>query len=163
MSELKTRLADILRVEKELYQKLFQAAQAKNEALLNNDIDQLLEEVEIDKKIIPLIEDKELARTKTIAEIKKAFKIEEDKDSYSALLKELPADWSAELNPLREELLSLTEEFNSLNKQNQLLLKQALELNQLSLQSILNNLEDQTTYSRPTAEQNQPRILNQQG
>lgn len=166
MSEkLKEELLNILKEEKELYQELFEIAERKNEALVNNDTEKLLETVENDREVIAEIEKKEKLRSDKINEIKAEFKLELAKDSYSNLIKELPADWGEELNPIREELIELTDKFHSLNEQNQKLLEQALELNQISFETIMQNIKEQdTTYSKQDVKKKeQPRIINKQG
>ncbi|MFP4022206.1 MAG: flagellar export chaperone FlgN, partial [Halanaerobium sp.] len=114
MSEkLKEELLNILKEEKDLYQELFEIAERKNEALVNNDTEKLLETVENDREVIAEIEKKEKLRNDKINEIKAEFDLKLEKDSYSNLIKELPADWEEELNPIREELIELTDEFHS--------------------------------------------------
>ena len=166
MSEkLKEDLLNILTEEKALYQKLFEIAEEKNEALVNNDTDKLMEIIENDREIISDIEKKDRERNDRIQEIKAEFEIELEKDSYSNLIKELPEDWGETLNPIREELIELTDEFHSLNEQNQKLLQQAIELNQISFETIMKNIKDQdTTYSKTAKDKKeQPRIINKQG
>jgi flagellar biosynthesis/type III secretory pathway chaperone len=163
MADLKAKLLKILKEEKGLYEELFSAAEGKKEALIENNADQLLEEVKLDQKIIPEIEKKEEERNEIISEIKEKFKLDTEKNSYKAIFKELPADWSEDFDPIRKELLELTEEFNKLNQNNQQLLEQALTLNQISLNTIIDNLEDKTTYADPAKNSAQPRILNKQG
>jgi len=163
--KLKKELLNILKEEKELYQKLFEIAEAKNEALVNNDTDKLVETVENDREVISEIEAKDQQRNDKIQEIKAEFKIELEKDSYSNLIKKLPAEWGEALNPIREELIELTDEFHNLNEQNQLLLTQALELNQLSFETIMENIKkEDTTYSKDAkVKKEQPRIINKKG
>ena len=166
MSEkLKEDLLKILKEEKELYQELFEIAEEKNEALVNNDTDQLLETVENDREVIADIETKDKERNDKINEIKTEFELELEKDSYSNLIKELPKNWGADLNPIREELIELTDKFHSLNEQNQKLLEQALELNQISFDTIVESIKEQdTTYSKDAkVKKEQPRIINKQG
>jgi flagellar biosynthesis/type III secretory pathway chaperone len=163
--KLKKELLNILKEEKELYQKLFEIAEAKNEALVNNDTDKLVETVENDREVISEIEAKDQQRNDKIQEIKAEFKIELEKDSYSNLIKKLPGEWGEALNSIREELIELTDEFHNLNEQNQLLLTQALELNQLSFETIMENIKkEDTTYSKDAkVKKEQPRIINKKG
>lgn len=162
---LKEDLLTILKEEKNLYQKLFEIAEEKNEALVNNDLDKLIEIVEKDRKVIADIEKKDQARNDKIQEIKNKFEIELEKDSYSNLIEQLPAEWGETLNPIREELIELTDDFHSLNEQNQKLLKQAMELNKISFETLMQNIkEEDTTYSKQTKDKKeQPRIINKQG
>ena len=166
MSEkLKKDLLEILKEEKALYQKLFEIAEEKNEALVNNDTDQLMEIIENDREVISDIEAKDEERNDKIQEIKAEFEIELEKDSYSNLIKKLPENWGEALNPIREELIELTDEFHNLNEQNQKLLTQAIELNQTSFETIVKSIKEQdTTYSKDAkTKKEQPRIINKQG
>lgn len=162
---LKDELLKILKEEKALYQQLFEIAEAKNEALVNNDTDKLVEIVENDREVIAEIETKDEQRNNKIQAIKSEFEIELEKDSYSNLIEKLPEAWGELLNPLREELIELTDEFHNLNEQNQKLLDQALELNQLSFKTIVKTIKEQdTTYSKDKKiKKEQPRIINKQG
>ncbi|PUU87744.1 flagellar protein FlgN [Halanaerobium sp.] len=166
MSEkLKNELLSILEEEKALYQKLFEIAEAKNEALVNNDTDRLMEIVENDREVIADIEKKDKERNDKIQEIKAEFEIELEKDSYSNLIEKLSQGWGEKLNPIREELIELTDDFHSLNEQNQKLLEQAIELNQISFETIVKSIKEQdTTYSKDAkVKKEQPRIINKQG
>lgn len=166
MSEkLKKDLLSILKEEKALYQKLFEIAEEKNEALVNNDTDKLMEIVEDDRDVIANIEAKDKERNDKIQEIKAEFEIELEKDSYSSLIEKLPEGWGEDLNPIREELIELTDEFHNLNEQNQKLLEQAIDLNQTSFETIVKSIKDQdTTYSKDAkSKKEQPRIINKQG
>lgn len=163
--KLKKELLNILKEEKELYQKLFEIAEVKNEALVNNDTDKLVETVTDDREVISEIEAKDQERNDKIQEIKAEFEIELAKDSYSNLIEKLPAEWGEALNSIREELIELTDEFHSLNEQNQMLLTQALELNQISFETIMENIKkEDTTYSKDAkVKKEQPRIINKKG
>ena len=163
--KLKEDLLKILKAEKVLYQQLFEIAEEKNEALVANDTDKLIEIVEKDREVIADIETKDQERNDKIQEIKTEYEIELEKDSYSNLIKKLPADWGKALNPIREDLIELTDEFHNLNEQNQKLLEQAIELNQISFETIMQNIKDQdTTYSKESkTKKEQPRIINKQG
>ncbi|TDO95218.1 FlgN protein [Halanaerobium saccharolyticum] len=166
MSEkLKKDLVSILKEEKALYQKLFEIAEEKNEALVNNDTDRLMEIVENDREVIADIETKDKERNDKIQEIKEEFEIELEKDSYSSLIEKLPEGWGEDLNPIREELIELTDESHELNEQNQKLLEQAIELNQISFETIVKSIKEQdTTYSKDAKlKKEQPRIINKQG
>jgi flagellar biosynthesis/type III secretory pathway chaperone len=162
---LKEDLLNILKKEKALYQKLFEIAENKNEALVNNNTDKLMEIVENDREVIADIEAKDKDRNDKIQEIKNEFEIELEKNSYSNLIKKLPEDWGKTLNPIREELIELTDEFHNLNEQNQKLLEQAIELNETSFETIVKSIKEQdTTYSKDAkVKKEQPRIINKQG
>lgn len=162
---LKDDLLKILKEEKALYQKLFEIAEVKNEALVNNNTEKLTEIIENDREVIAEIEAKDQIRNDKIQEIKSEFEIELELNSYSNLIEELPENWGETLNPIREELIELTDEFHNLNEQNQKLLEQALELNQLSFETIVKTIKEQdTTYSSTArVKKEQPRIINKQG
>jgi len=164
-SELKNDLLELLKKEKKLYQELFELAEAKNEALLESDAEALSETLKRDQKVIEKIEAKEKERKDIITAIKEKFDLKLENDKYSDFIKKLPADWGADLNNIRAELIELTDEFYSLNDQNQELLTQALELNTFSIESILTSIKDneKNTYSKDAKEnKGQPRLLNKQ-
>ncbi len=164
-SELKNKLLELLKDEKELYQELFEIAEAKNEALLESDAEALSKTLKQDQKVIEKIEAKEEERKEIITEIKNKFELELEHDKYSDFIKKLPADWGADLNSIREELIELTDKFYNLNDQNQELLTQALELNTFSIETILKSIKDneKNTYSKDAKEnKGQPRLLNKQ-
>jgi len=164
-SELKNDLLELLKKEKKLYQELFELAEAKNEALLESDAEALSETLKRDQKVIEKIEAKEKERKDIITAIKEKFDLKLENDKYSDFIKKLPADWGADLNNIRAELIELTDEFYSLNDQNQELLTQALELNTFSIESILTSIKDneKNTYSKDAKEnKGQPGLLNKQ-
>jgi len=161
-AELKENLIKLLKEEKELYQKLFAVAEEKNEALLENDTEALSKTLAADQEVIEKIEAKEKERKEIIEKIKKEFDLKLEHDKYSDFIKELPADWEEDLRKIREEIIELTDEFYSLNDQNQKLLNQALEVNTFSIESILKSIkENKNTYSKKDKDQKeQPRLLN---
>lgn len=162
---LKKDLLNILAREKELYQRLFSIAETKKQALIDNDLNQIVKTVESDREVIKEIEAAEAERKAKIELIKTEFELELSKDSYSELIAHLPADWKNDLEPLRADLVELTDQFQQLNHQNELLLKQALELNKLSFETIMQKIKDQdSTYSQQNkSKKEQPRIINRQG
>jgi flagellar biosynthesis/type III secretory pathway chaperone len=163
-AELKEDLLKLLKEEKELYQKLFEVAEAKNEALLENDTEALSQTLAADQEVIEKIEAKENERKEIIEKIKSEFNLKLEHDKYSDFIKELPADWEEDLKDIREEIIELTDEFYSLNDQNQKLLSQALEVNTFSIESILKSIrENKNTYGKKDKDQKeQPRLLNKQ-
>ena len=163
-AELKEDLLKLLKEEKELYQKLFEVAEAKNEALLENDTEALSQTLAADQEVIEKIEAKENERKEIIAKIKEEFDLKLEHDKYSDFIEELPADWEEDLKDIREEIIELTDDFYSLNDQNQKLLSQALEVNTFSIESILKSIkENKNTYGKKDKDQKeQPRLLNKQ-
>jgi len=163
-AELKEDLLKLLKEEKKLYQKLFEVAEAKNEALLENDTEALSQTLAADQEVIEKIEAKENERKEIIAKIKEEFDLKLEHDKYSDFIKELPADWEEDLKNIREEIIELTDDFYSLNDQNQKLLSQALEVNTFSIESILKSIkENKNTYGKKDKDQKeQPRLLNKQ-
>jgi len=160
--KLKNKLLNILNEEKGLYLKLLEIAEEKNEALVENNTEKLLKTVEKDKELISRIEIKEEERDEAVSQIIEHFNIDDKDKSYSELVKSLPEDWGKELDPLREELVEITDKFQTVNLENHSLLKQALEFNQLSIDTILNSIQDEDiTYSKDKIKQ--PKLLNRQG
>jgi len=163
-AELKKDLIRLLKEEKELYHELFEVAEEKNEALLDNNTEALSKTLAADQEVIEKIEAKEKERKEIIEKIKSKFNLKLEHDKYSDFIKELPADWEENLKNIRQEIIELTDEFYSLNDQNQKLLSQALEVNTFSIESILKSIkENKNTYSKKDKDQKeQPRLLNKQ-
>ncbi|TDX35439.1 FlgN protein [Halanaerobium congolense] len=161
-AELKEDLIRLLKEEKELYQELFAVAEEKNEALLENDTAALSEILAADQEVIEKIEAKEKERKEIIEKIKSEFNLKLKHDKYSDFIEELPADWEEDLKDIRQKIIELTDDFYSLNDQNQKLLNQALEVNTFSIESILKSIkENKNTYTKKDKEQKeQPRLLN---
>ena len=161
-AELKENLIKLLKEEKELYQKLFAVAEEKNEALLESNTEALSETLAADQEVIEKIEAKENERKEIIEKIKSEFDLKLEHDKYSDFIKELPADWEEDLKDIRQKIIELTDDFYSLNDQNQKLLNQALEVNTFSIESILKSIkENKNTYSKKDKDQKeQPRLLN---
>jgi flagellar biosynthesis/type III secretory pathway chaperone len=161
-AELKEDLIRLLKEEKELYQELFAVAEEKNEALLENDTAALSEILAADQEVIEKIEAKEKERKEIIEKIKSEFNLKLEHDKYSDFIEELPADWEEDLKDIRQKIIELTDDFYSLNNQNQKLLNQALEVNTFSIESILKSIkENKNTYTKKDKEQKeQPRLLN---
>ncbi|RCW48212.1 flagellar protein FlgN [Halanaerobium sp. MA284_MarDTE_T2] len=160
--KLKDSLLNILNEEKELYLKLLKIAEEKNETLVENNTEKLMQTVEKDKDIINKIETAEEKRNEIVSEIIEQFNIDNENKSYSELIKNLPEDWGKDLDPLRDELIEITDEFQKINLENHSLLKQALEFNQLSIDTILNSIQDEDiTYSKDKIKQ--PKLLDKQG
>jgi len=161
-AELKENLIKLLKEEKELYQKLFAVAEEKNEALLESNTEALSETLAADQEVIEKIEAKENERKEIIEKIKSEFDLKLEHDKYSDFIKELPADWEEDLKDIRQKIIELTDDFYSLNDQNQKLLNQALEVNTFSIESILKSIkENKNTYTKKDKEQKeQPRLLN---
>ncbi|KXS48330.1 FlgN protein [Halanaerobium congolense] len=161
-AELKEDLIRLLKEEKELYQELFAVAEEKNEALLENDTAALSEILAADQEVIEKIEAKEKERKEIIEKIKSEFNLKLEHDKYSDFIEELPADWEEDLKDIRQKIIELTDDFYSLNDQNQKLLNQALEVNTFSIESILKSIkENKNTYTKKDKEQKeQPRLLN---
>jgi flagellar biosynthesis/type III secretory pathway chaperone len=159
---LKEELIRLLKEEKELYQELFAVAEEKNEALLESNTEALSETLAADREVIEKIEAKEEERKEIINKIKEEFDLKLEHDKYSDFIKKLPANWEKDLKKIREEIIELTDEFYSLNDQNQKLLSQALEVNTFSIESILKSIkENKNTYSKKDKDQKeQPRLLN---
>ena len=115
MSENIEELYNILAKEHELYEKLNQTASKKNEAIVENEIDDLADVVENEDELLKKIEGLEEKRTKIIVNLAEKYDLEDD-FQYSNLINNFPEKWQ-----------------NEKNEENTMLLDEAIKLNNFSL------------------------------
>jgi len=132
MSENIEELYNILSEEYELYQKLNKTASEKNEAIVENEIDDLAEVVENEDEFLKKIEELEEKRTKIIVDLAKKYDLKDD-FQYSNLINNFPEDWQDKFSEIRKKLLEVIDEIHEKNEENTMLLDEAIKLNNFSL------------------------------
>ncbi len=142
------KLYEILEEEYQVYQELQKLGNKKQEALIENELEELAEIVEAETELMDNVDNLEEARLQLLEAF--AGKIGESADelSFSQLLPELPASRQDEFSELRENLLELIEELNALNESNRQLLMEALKFNEFSMKAVIGS-ENQQTYKNP--------------
>ena len=132
MSENIEELYNILSEEYELYQKLNKTASEKNEAIVENEIDDLAEVVENEDEFLKKIEELEEKRTKIIVDLAKKYDLKDD-FQYSNLINNFSEEWQNKFSDLRAKLLEVIDEIHEKNEENTMLLDEAIKLNNFSL------------------------------
>lgn len=132
MSENIEELYNILSEEYELYQKLNKTASEKNEAIVENEIDDLAEVVENEDEFLKKIEELEEKRTKIIVDLAEKYDLKDD-FQYSNLINNFPEDWQDKFSEIRKKLLEVIDEIHEKNEENTMLLDEAIKLNNFSL------------------------------
>lgn len=132
MSENIEELYNILNKEHELYEKLNKTASKKNEAIVENEIDDLADVVENEDELLKKIEGLEEKRTKIIVDLAKKYDLEDD-FQYSNLINNFPEKWQDQFSEIREKLLEVIDEIHEKNEENNMLLDEAIKLNNFSL------------------------------
>ena len=132
MSDNIEDLYNILSEEYELYVKLNKTASAKNEAIVENEIEDLAEVVENEDELLKKIENLEEKRTKIIAELAQKHDLDDD-FQYKNLINNFPEEWQDKFSDIREKLLEVIDEIHEKNEENTMLLDEAIKLNNFSL------------------------------
>ena len=132
MGENIEELYNILSDEYELYQKLKNTASEKNDAIIENDIDDLAKVVEKEDELLAEIEEYEEKRTNIITKLADRFDLKED-FQYSNLINNFPEEWQDKFSELRSKLLEVIDEIHEKNEENTMLLDEAIKLNNFSL------------------------------
>jgi len=148
MGENIEELYNILDEEYELYEKLNKTASEKNEAIVENEIDELAEVVENEDKLLKNIEELEEKRTKIIAELAKKYDLKDD-FQYSNLINNFSEEWQDKFSAVRENLLEVIDEIHEKNEENTMLLDEAIKLNNFSLNMLSKAVSpDDGTYDK---------------
>ena len=132
MSDNIEGLYNILSEEYELYVKLNKTASEKNEAIVENEIEDLAEVVENEDELLKKIENLEEKRTKIIAELAQRHDLDDD-FQYKNLINNFPEEWQDKFSDIREKLLEVIDEIHEKNEENTMLLDEAIKLNNFSL------------------------------
>ncbi|MFW6309439.1 MAG: flagellar protein FlgN [bacterium] len=148
MKELVSNLITVLKNEFEYYQKLKDLAEIKNQAIIDNDVDELSQQIEKDKKVIETLDNLEEKRVDVLVALREELGLEEGQLEYEVLIENISDRAGEELNRVREKLLQVMEELHQINEQNKVLLQEAIKLNNFSFNMIANIVEpDLDTYT----------------
>lgn len=142
------KLYKILAEEYQVYQELQKLGKRKQEALIENELEELAEIVEAETELMDNVDNLEKARLQLLEAIAGKLGEKADELSFSQLLPELPATRKDEFSELRDNLLELIEELNALNESNRQLLMEALKFNEFSMKAVIGS-ENQQTYKNP--------------
>lgn len=158
------KLYKILSEEYRVYEELQKLGNKKQEALIENELEELAEIVEAETELMDNVDNLEAARLELLEAIATDLDEPVNELSFNELLSELPAAKQAEFSELREKLLELIEELNALNESNRQLLMEALKFNEFSMKAVI-GADNKQTYSSPgksNKKDKSNRIINRQ-
>lgn len=148
MSELEQLADDLLEIlaqQKKVYREIREVAEAKQETLVENEIEELSEIVGREEELtgeINSLEDKRSDISERIAEL-----LGKDEMNISLLRQYVSGERESSLAALQAELTELLEDVSRLNEQNRQLLLDAMKFNEFSLKLIMQGAEGDSTYS----------------
>ena len=134
-------LINVLKKEYKYHQKLCETARAKKEVIIENKIKDLSEIIEKEKVLLSDLNELEDNRSQYLDLISTEYNLESNPPQYNILKKELDSSQKNELKDIREKLLKVIEELQSINQENKILLEEAIKLNNFSFELIANSLE----------------------
>lgn len=128
-------LYGILKREKSLYETLLKLAKTKQEQIIANEVDALLETIEQEKEILQNIEEEENKRVNCLEALA------ENGSSFLAICQRAGISITDKLKGLRKDLLLLLDELAETNEINKRLLQDALGLNQMMFEGLAGGAE----------------------
>ncbi len=131
--ELITIMNDIYKVQ----EKLYQLGEEKTEAIINQNIENLEAISKNEAELISLTNKLEESRDELL----------NDYDNISEIIADLDSKRAENLNDLRQKIFAKIEDLAYLNQNNNKLLKNALQLNEFTL-NLLNNQQRHATYGK---------------
>ncbi|GAB6138161.1 flagellar protein FlgN [Halanaerobaculum tunisiense] len=144
MTDNLAKLADVLAAEYELYQKVYDLAEQKQELIMDQEVDKLEEIVQQEEEQLETIQKLENTRQQLVGE----------KD-LSQLIAEADQPTSDRLEQLQDNLLQLTRKLQDINQLNGKLLDDALQLTNISLNILGANQQGSTYGKQGTVNQEQ--------
>ncbi|MCK8824171.1 flagellar protein FlgN [Fuchsiella alkaliacetigena] len=147
-------LIKILEVQYRLYQQLYRLSEEKQQIIIDNEVEELLEIIETEQEHLQKVEQLEAKRVETLEELAQQHSLAVSELDFARLIELLDcAETKAQLQELREKLLIQLRELQQLNDQNAGLIKQVLQLNDHTLQLLTNSeLTKGSTYQKPGQE-----------
>lgn len=135
------------RKEYEQYCLLFEKAEAKQKAILENDIDKLAELVGEEQTLLNEIDELEEERHKLLSELVPERESSEDIISFNELLDFMPEE-RKEMKELKADFLLILEKIQKVNEENRVLIEDSLKLTDYSLQVIRQTVDKGSMYNK---------------
>jgi len=139
----------LFKKEYDLYIQLKETAGLKQEAIIENNIEELTSIMEQETGIISTIERFEQERQNLLLKLAEDNNLEEKDLSFEYLIKLIPEIKRDELKEIREEFLNLFNELEKINDCNRELIRDSLVVNDFSLQLILQAAGRDVVYNKP--------------
>jgi len=135
MSENIEELFETLKKEYDIYTQLKETANAKKDAIVTNEIDDLAEAVERENEILDDLEKLEEKREEILKLLEQKYDLAQD-FQFSNLINNFPQKWQEKFTELRNDLLEVIDEIHEKNQENAVLLDEAIKLNNFSLKML---------------------------
>jgi len=129
VEETRSDLLIILKNLNKSYQKLLELAYDKEEILVANDVERLVELNEKEEQVVEKIEDYDKKREEKLTQLGRELEINSGNVKFSFILEGMEEDFKIQFKELRKELLEVMDELSEMNERNAVLLKEALHYN----------------------------------
>lgn len=126
-------LIRVLSLEKQLYEELTELAKAKQQVIIDNDVDKLTGYLSDEEQLIKEIEDIERKRRQVVVKLCTKLDISDKELSFSKLREYLDEQAKTQLDEFKTSLLEVLEELLSVNETNRMLVEEAMKLNDFTL------------------------------
>ncbi|MBM7623029.1 flagellar protein FlgN [Sporohalobacter salinus] len=144
------KLIEILQAEYQIYQELYQLSEEKQEIIIDNQVDDLLEIIEEEQEEIKKIDKLEGKRIDVLEKIAAKNSLQKDELSFDKLMELINDPEKSKLEEIRTEILDLLEEIQETNKTNADLIRESLQLTDYTLQLLTDSDIGKTnTYKKP--------------
>lgn len=137
----------LFKKEYEQYCLLFEKAQAKQEAIIGNNIDMLAEIIAQEQGIIEKIDELEEKRHIFLHEHVSDKETDKDEISFDKLLEYMPEE-RKEMIELKQDFLGVLEKIQNINEENKKLIEDSLKITDNSLQVIRQALSKGNVYTK---------------
>ncbi|MEW5767372.1 MAG: flagellar protein FlgN [bacterium] len=131
------KLEGIIKLEKELYQDLFDLSLSKQQAILNRDIHKLSQMVKKEEELVAEMGKVEKDRLDILASLAKLWRLSTGKLTLKKIIELAPSSHTERLKRMGDSLLSTIMELAALNKVNERLIEDSLALTRLLLKTIV--------------------------
>ena len=142
-------LTDTLGQEVSLYTDMLSLVERTQQALVNNNIDELSKLLDSKQMLISQAAKFEEGRQQQLEQIIKLLKLDNEGQevNLTTLIAQVPAEFAEQLTKIQQNLQSLVDKINQQNKQNEILIKDSLKFIDYSME-LMTGGSDNQTYDR---------------
>ncbi|WP_230868594.1 flagellar protein FlgN [Iocasia frigidifontis] len=138
---------EIFKKEYEQYCILLDKAQSKQQAIMENDIDELAEIVSYEQEIIELIEELESKRHSFLNDFAAEKKAADTEFSFAELMAFMPEEREG-MQELKADFLTVLDQLQQINEENKQLIEDSLKISEYSLELIRQAVGKENVYSK---------------
>lgn len=142
-------LTETLGQEVSLYTDMLSLVERTQQALVNNNIDELSKLLDSKQMLISQAAKFEEGRQQQLEQIIKLLKLDNEGQevNLTTLIAQVPAEFAEQLTKIQQNLQSLVDKINQQNKQNEILIKDSLKFIDYSME-LMTGGSDNQTYDR---------------